>query len=84
MVVTVICLRKALYGLKQAGLAWWKTLSSSLKEIGCKQLLSNAGVFLYMDSKNNKIVLVVYVDDVLFFGRNWSAVETLKARITKL
>jgi hypothetical protein len=72
-----------LYSLKQASLAWWKTLSSSLKEMGYKQLLSNIGVFLYTDSKNNKIVLVVYIDNILFFGRNWSIVETLKAHITK-
>ena len=43
----VLCLWHALYGLKQAGLAWWRTLDESLKELRFKCLKSEAGIFFY-------------------------------------
>ena len=42
----VICLKRALYGLKQAGLAWWKELSNSMKDLGFTCLNSDAGIFV--------------------------------------
>jgi hypothetical protein len=62
-------LKKALYGLKQASLAWNKQADKSLKTIGFKRCLSDTGV--YIQIKNNDILVVVlYVDDVLFLGNN--------------
>src|SRR5258708_30005626 len=43
----VIRLKKALYGLKQAGLAWWRTLRDSMKDLGFKGLKSDAGLFIF-------------------------------------
>ena len=42
----VIHLKRALYGLKQAGLAWWKELSNSMKDLGFSCLNSNARIFM--------------------------------------
>ena len=41
----VLHLWRSLYGLKQAGLAWWRTLDESLKELGFERLKSEAGIF---------------------------------------
>ena len=42
----VICLKRALYGLKQAGLAWWKELSNSMKDLGFACLNLDARIFV--------------------------------------
>ena len=42
----VICLKRALYGLKQAGLAWWKELSNSIKDLNFAHLHSDARIFV--------------------------------------
>jgi hypothetical protein len=71
----VLYLHKALYGLKQAGLTWWHMLDCSMKDLRFHQLVSNAGLFIkYNNSK--KIVVVVYIDNALFYGPN-------KAKILK-
>jgi hypothetical protein len=63
----VMHLKKAIYGLKQAALAWWKVLDGSMAKIGCTQLVSDSGIFV---NKGKTIVIIVYVDDVLFLGAN--------------
>ena len=42
----VIHLKRALYSLKQAGLAWWKELSNSMKDLGFACLNSDARIFV--------------------------------------
>ena len=42
----VICLKRAFYGLKQAGLAWWKELSNSMKDLGFACLNLDARIFV--------------------------------------
>lgn len=73
----VLRLLKALYGLKQAGLVWWRTLDRSMKELGFIRLKSDAGVFIKRDG-NDRIVVVVYVDDAIFAGSNKSKVLQAK------
>ena len=73
----VICLKRALYGLKQAGLAWWKELSNSMKDLGSR-LLSDAGIFVCHDG-TGLIMAVVYVDDAMFFSKNEKLVKKKKA-----
>ena len=77
----VMRLKRAIYGLKQAALAWWKALDGSMSTLGCKRLLSDSGLFV---NKNKTIVIVVYVDDVLFFGKNKKDIDTLKKRFMKI
>src|SRR5258707_1575654 len=62
-------LKKALYGLKQASLAWNKQADKSLKAIGFERCLSDTGVYIQIKN-DNTLVVVLYVDDVLFLGNN--------------
>ena len=73
----VICLQHALYGLKQAGLAWWKEFNSSIKSLGFKHLLSDAGLFVCKDYKDI-IIAIVYVNDAMFFGKDKACVDQKK------
>jgi len=78
-------LRRALYGLKQAGLAWWREMTTSMKAIGFKRCMSDAGVYHYIHPKTNELVIaIVYVDDVAFMGRRNSALlKSLKSKFTQ-
>jgi Reverse transcriptase (RNA-dependent DNA polymerase) len=73
----VIHLQHALYGLKQAGLALWKELNSSMNKLGFKRLVSDAGLFVCKDFKEN-IIAIVYVDNAMFFGKNKAQVNSKK------
>ena len=74
----VIHLKRALYGLKQAGLAWWKELSNSMKDLGFTCLNLDVGIFVCRKG-TGLIVAVVYVDDTMFFSRNKKLVKKKKA-----
>ena len=76
-------LLRALYGLKQAGLAWWRTLNESLKELGCKRLVSDAGIFVYRTKDGRFVLIIVYVDDAIFCGKDKALVLELKQRFMK-
>jgi hypothetical protein len=78
----VIRLKKALYGLKQAGLAWWRTLRDSMKDLGFEGLKSDAGLFIFRN-KHGFVIAVIYVDDALFCGPNRALVQELKQKFMK-
>jgi len=61
----VLRLKHAIYGLKQATLAWWKALDKSMGELGFTRLRSDSGIFV---NKDQSIVVIIYVDNVLFLG----------------
>ena len=71
----VLRLNRAIYGLKQAALAWWKELEASMKRLGFTWLHSDAGVFHH---KQFNVVVIAYVDDCIFAGKNKSNVLKLK------
>ena len=73
----VLHLHHAIYGLKQAALAWWKELESSMKRLGFQHTASDAGVFFAYIGKD-LIMVIVYVDNAIFFGRNIKAVKQVK------
>jgi len=73
----------ALYGLKQAGLAWWRTLDESLKELGFERLKSEAGIFFYKKKGTNIVIGIIYVDDALFCGHNKAVVDAIKAQFMR-
>ena len=78
----VLRLRKALYGLKQAGLAWWRTLKQSMAELGYKQLKTDAGIYIIYDGED-QIIVIIYVDDAIFAGRNKAKVLRAKELFMK-
>jgi hypothetical protein len=63
--------------LKQAALAWWKELESSMKRLGFKRTASDAGVF-FKYVNGTLVVVIVYVDDAIFFGKSIEAVKKVK------
>ena len=70
----VLRLSKGLYGLKQSGHLWNERLVKYMLSIGYEQLKSDPCLFKY--EKDGALVIVaVYVDDLISFGRPRSAVE---------
>ena len=71
-------LKKSLYGLRQAPLKWFEKLRGSLLERGFKQSAQDPCLFL-----SDKVVAVVWVDDVLWFARDEAdidkVIDSLKA-----
>lgn len=62
-------LRKPLYDLKQAGRAWYTKLNNFLLNINMERSKMNS--CLYVNSaKENRIIIVIYVDDLLIASRN--------------
>jgi len=71
----VLCLWCALYGL-----AWWRTLNESLKELGFECLKSEAGIFFYKKKGTNIVIGIIYIDDALFCGPNKAVVDVIKVQ----
>jgi len=76
-------LKKALYGLKQASLAWNKQAHASLQKLGFKCCLSNTGVYIHCQ-KSKYVIVVLYVDDILFLGNNHTLVLSKKKEFMKI
>eukprot|EP00957_Ditylum_brightwellii_P013783 1038588-Ditylum_brightwellii.AAC.2 len=74
----VLKLRKKLYGLKDDERAWWEHLSSGLEQMGFKQCLADQCVW-----KRDGIIIIVYVDDCLFFGNDKEKVDAVVLDISK-
>ena len=73
----VLRLRRAIYGLKQAALVWWRELANSLKQLGFVRLYSDAGIFICR-TQGTYVIVVAYVDDILFVGPNMSVIISKK------
>jgi hypothetical protein len=72
-------LHHALYGLKQSGLAWWRELTASMKELGFKCCTSDAGVYYYIDPQMKQLIIaLVYVDDIAIIGKRTAVYIDLK------
>ena len=81
----MVCrLKKSLYGLKQSGYQWNKLLNEKLiKVLGFKRLKSDPCVYVKV-RENEKIIIAVYVDDLLFFGKKRSELIKIKSKINKI
>ena len=79
----VLKLHRAIYGLKQASLSWWKQLDKSVREFGFKQLYANAGIFVCQHKDGTMLVMLAYVDDILFLGPNKILLLNKKALLMK-
>ena len=74
--IALVCkLEKALYGLKQAPRAWYKTLAAFMHESGLSPLKSDYAVFV---NHNRTLLVAVYVDDILIFGKDKIQINRLK------
>ena len=70
-------LKKALYGLKQAPRAWYNRIDAYLLENGFEKCEGKPT--LYIKVKDGKMLIVVlYVDDVIFTGNDAYLIENFK------
>ncbi|CAI7932528.1 unnamed protein product [Closterium sp. NIES-54] len=60
-------LQKSLYGIKQAPRLWQQYLHARLTRIGFKQLPHDQGMYRFTKD-DDYILLIVYVDDLLYIG----------------
>jgi hypothetical protein len=74
----VLKLVKALYGLKQAPKEWHDLLKGSLLGMGFTQSQADPGVFMRGD-----IILLLYVDDQLIFGKEEAEIQSTIQEIGK-
>jgi hypothetical protein len=77
----VLKLERALYGLKQAGRMWHQKLKETLEEEGFGVAESDDGLYFLFDKKT-RVLLLVYVDDMLICGRA-EDVRRVKKQVTK-
>eukprot|EP00257_Ricinus_communis_P027923 XP_025015337.1 uncharacterized protein LOC112536724 [Ricinus communis] len=74
-------LRKALYGLKQAPRAWYQKIDAHLMQQGFKRNDNEATLYLKQEDGELKIVVSLYVDDLLVTGSQEEAVSELKKQM---
>lgn len=69
-------LRRSIYGLKQAGRTWNEKITSSLKNLGFTQLISDHCVFS-LQRGNDYYYIALYVDDLLFIGPDRGVIDEI-------
>lgn len=76
----VCLLYKALYGLKQAPRAWHEHMHEQLVQLGYSVSVADPGLYLCTrdEPAGERIVLLVYVDDMLLASPSAEAVEQAK------
>jgi hypothetical protein len=67
-------LKKALYGLKQAPRAWYYRLDNFLQDKGFKKGTVDNNLYIKSEG-DNLLVVLVYVDDIIFCCTNESSVQ---------
>jgi hypothetical protein len=72
---------KGLYGLKQSGREWNLELDAYLRSMGFSSLSCAPCVYL-RGTGDSKIIIAVYVDDMLITGPNRKGVDAVKDAIT--
>ena len=74
----VFRLRRAIYGLKQAAHAWYKELVKSMELLHFKRLSTDTGIFIFRTADGGFVIMIAYVDDILFMGPNRKLVDKKK------
>ena len=73
----VLRLKKALYGLKQPPRAWNERIDVYFKERGFEQCPYEYALYVKA-RENEKIVVALYVDDLIFMGNSQRLIEEFK------
>ena len=79
----VLKLNKVLYGLKQAPRAWNAKIDNTLKSIGFVKSKNDQGVY-YLNSNQDKVIVGVYVDDLIITGAREAKVKEFKKNMMKI
>ena len=80
---TQVCrLKKAIYGLKQASCTWNSNIHAALTELGFKQTVADAGIYvMHQQEEDGPLYVILYVDDITILGASLEAVKELKAKL---
>jgi hypothetical protein len=70
---------KALYGLHQSGRVWFFELNKVLLEVGFKKFEWCNCVYIF----KNEIILLLYVDDLVLFGKNRKVLDNAVTLLSK-
>ena len=74
---TVLKLNKSLYGLVQAPLSWYNHLTNGLEDTGFTKSDNDPCLFF-----GNNMMVLVYVDDCIFFGKDAKAIDAVIEHFT--
>ncbi|KAK8972381.1 hypothetical protein V6N11_034273 [Hibiscus sabdariffa] len=71
-------LNRSLYGLKQSPRAWFERFTNVILQNGYKQSLVDHTLFIQHTSANKKVILLVYVGDIILTGDDAQEIQSLK------
>ena len=75
---------KSMYGLKQARRVWYELIADTLRrKLGFERIHSDAGVYVLCQRGGNqtKIILILYVNDLLLMGNDLSMINKIKKKL---
>jgi hypothetical protein len=79
----LVCkLHKAIYELRQSPRLWYKRIIIFLKSIGMHRSTNDQNLY-YIKAGNDKIILVVYADDLFITGSYERKISWLKQKLNK-
>ena len=79
--LNMVCkLYKSIYGLKQSPRAWYAKFSFVLEEFGFHRSNADSSLFVRISS-TGKLVVLIYVDDLIVTGDNLHEINTLKTSL---
>jgi hypothetical protein len=80
----VLKLKKALYGLHQAPRAWNQKLDESLTSVGFQRCPSDPAIYYRGNKKGDRLVVGVYVDDLIITDSSKQGILSFKKEMTKM
>jgi hypothetical protein len=75
----VLKLKKSIYGLKQSGLNWNNLISNFLIALGFTRCVADNCTFIIHSP--DLIIIIIYVDDLIFGSRSQRAIDRYKMEI---
>lgn len=76
-------LNKSLYGLKQASREWYECVEKEFTKLGYTRSEADYSVF-YKRVGDCLIIVAVYVDDMLIFGKDVQVINSLKSELKSI
>ncbi|KAL6322438.1 hypothetical protein AAG906_008093 [Vitis piasezkii] len=76
-------LNKSIYGLKQSPRAWHAKLSSTLEDLGFTRSSADSSLYVQI-GQTEKLMVLIYVDDLIITGSNADSIAALKKKLQGL